>query len=203
MALSPRQLPARHGGLTPLPSGATLPLCSGLGGRPPTGARCCRRGEIISRAINNGRSGWFWRFQLHPMRPGDNSRRLGHVGWAQGTPEQIDKPATPSFSVCVGGGGHWPEGAFQCGVTGPKGSFGVGSLARRGLSVWDHWPDGVFQCGITGPTGSFSVGSLARRGLVLTVLGAGPRSSSQGHLCYLCTTQLRPEWCNNYTTQGS
>jgi hypothetical protein len=29
------------------------------------------------------------------MRPGDNSRRLGHVGWAQGAPEQIDKPAHP------------------------------------------------------------------------------------------------------------
>jgi hypothetical protein len=49
---SPRQLPARHGGLTPLPSGATLPLCSGLGGSPPPhGARCCRRGEIILGAI--------------------------------------------------------------------------------------------------------------------------------------------------------
>jgi hypothetical protein len=60
---SPRQLPARHGGLAPLPSGATLSLCSGLGESPPTGARCCRRGEIISRG-HNGRSGWFWRFQL-------------------------------------------------------------------------------------------------------------------------------------------
>jgi hypothetical protein len=70
------------------PYPAVLPcpsVCSGLGGRPPTGARCCRLGEIISRG-HNGRSGWFWRFQLHPMRPGDNSRRLGHVGWAQGTP---------------------------------------------------------------------------------------------------------------------
>jgi hypothetical protein len=34
-----------------------LLLCSGLGGRAPTGARCCRRGEIISRG-HNGRSGW-------------------------------------------------------------------------------------------------------------------------------------------------
>jgi hypothetical protein len=25
------------------------------------------------------------------MRPGGNFRRLGHVGWAQGTPEQIGK----------------------------------------------------------------------------------------------------------------
>jgi hypothetical protein len=72
-------------------------LCSGLGGRPPTGARCCRRGEIISRG-HNGRSGWFWRFQLHPMRQGDNYRRLGHVGWAQGTPELIGKSGHNSCS---------------------------------------------------------------------------------------------------------
>jgi hypothetical protein len=72
--------------LAPLPSARDW----GLGGRPPTGARCCRRGDIISRG-HNGRSGWFWRFQLHPMRPGDNCRRLGHAGWAQGTPEQIGK----------------------------------------------------------------------------------------------------------------
>jgi hypothetical protein len=76
---SPRQLPARHGGLTPSPSGATLPLCSELGGRAPTGPQWRGRGEIISRG-HNGRSGWFWRFQLHPMRPGNNSRRWGVLG---------------------------------------------------------------------------------------------------------------------------
>jgi hypothetical protein len=72
------------------------PLLAGLGGSPPTGARCCRRGETISRG-HNGRSGWFWQFQLHPMRPGDNCRRLGHVGWAQGTPE-TPFPLSPGWT---------------------------------------------------------------------------------------------------------
>jgi hypothetical protein len=54
-ASSPRQLPARDGGLMPLPSGAALSLCSGLGGRGPTGGRW--RGEMISRGYNGRRSG--------------------------------------------------------------------------------------------------------------------------------------------------
>jgi hypothetical protein len=51
----------------------------------------------------------------HPMRPGDNSRGLGHVGWAQGTPEQIGKsrhgPRLKQASrACFGRHGSWLDG---------------------------------------------------------------------------------------------
>jgi hypothetical protein len=38
-----------------------------------------------------------------------NSRRLMHVGWAQGTPEQIDKPAQALDPPAVTSGGKCPE----------------------------------------------------------------------------------------------
>jgi hypothetical protein len=43
---------------------------------------------MIPGAITAALGGWFWRFQLHPMRPGDNSRRLEHVG--VGTGQEVE-----------------------------------------------------------------------------------------------------------------
>jgi hypothetical protein len=42
-------------------------------------------------AITTAASGWFWRFQLHPMRPGDNSRRWGVALGGLRAPEEIEK----------------------------------------------------------------------------------------------------------------
>jgi hypothetical protein len=100
-----------YGGLTPLPSGSTLSLCSLIEtGRtgPAHRRRWRRRGEVIYRG-HNGRSGWFWRFQPHPMRPGDNSRRWGVLGGvSQGTPEEIDKPAHAIvLATAFALGGSW------------------------------------------------------------------------------------------------
>ena len=83
--------------------------------------------------------------------------------------------------------GNWPKGVFQW-ENWPKGVF-----------QWENWPKGAFQWE-NWPKGAFKWENWPKE-VFLTVLGVEPRSSSRGHLCYLCITQLRPEWCTNYTTQ--
>jgi hypothetical protein len=76
--------PAIARAMTPLPSGAALSLCSGLGGRPPTGARWRRRGEIISR--------------------GHNGRSLGDSGGSNSILHVCAQVITPGAGACVLGG---------------------------------------------------------------------------------------------------